>query len=79
MVYVKNIIVAEDKRGQGIGQKLMEQIEKFGKKLGAHKIYLQTGADWKERKFYDKLGFKKTADLPKHHFKRDFVIYSKFI
>jgi N-acetylglutamate synthase-like GNAT family acetyltransferase len=79
VVYVKNVIIAKNKRGQGIGRQLMTRVEIAGKKLGAHKIYLFTGKTWPERKFYEKLGYKKTSDLPKHFFKHDFVIYSKTI
>lgn len=47
--------------------------------MKAHKICLFTGKSWSARKFYEKLGYKKTADLPKHYFKVDFVIYSKIL
>ena len=79
VIYVRNLIVAEDRRGEGIGRKLMEQVERTARQLRAHKIYLSTGEKWRVRKFYEKLGYKKTADLPKHYFKVDFVIYSKMI
>lgn len=80
VVYVKNIIIAKNKRRQGVGRKLMLKTEEISKKLGSHKIYLFTGKKWViARKFYEKLGYKKTADLPKHFFKHDFVIYSKMI
>src|SRR5512135_2367108 len=38
-IYVSNIIVAKDKRKQGIGRKLIEKAEEFGKKFGDHKIW----------------------------------------
>ncbi len=80
VVYIKNIIIAKSKRRQGVGRKLMVKTEEVSKKLGSHKIYLFTGKKWViARKFYEKLGYKKTADLPKHFFKHDFVIYSKTI
>jgi ribosomal protein S18 acetylase RimI-like enzyme len=80
VIYVKNVIIAKSKRRQGIGRQLMAKIEEAGKKLGGHKIYLFTGKKWvSSRKFYEKLGYKKTGDLPKHFFKHDFVIYSKMI
>lgn len=79
VIYVRNLIVAKDKRGQGIGKRLMEEIEKIGKKLNTHKIFLFTMEKWDASKFYKNLGYKKTADLPKHYLKRDFVIYSKFL
>ena len=79
VVYIKNVIIAKSKRRQGIGRQLMAKVETVGKKLGAHKVYLFTGKNWAERRFYEKLGYGKTADLPKHFFKYDFVIYSKTI
>ena len=79
VVYVEQMIVATDKRLQGIGKALMEKCEKLGKRFGAHKIHLITGEGWPANAFYEKLGFKKVGRLPQHYFKRDFVIYSKFI
>jgi len=79
VVYIKNVIIAKSKRRQGIGRQLMAKVETIGKKLGGHKAYLFTGKDWAERHFYEKLGYRKTGDLPKHFFKHDFVIYSKTI
>jgi 16S rRNA (adenine1518-N6/adenine1519-N6)-dimethyltransferase len=72
-------IVAHDKKGQGIGKLLTLKAEDFGKKLGAHKVYLQTGKGWEAEKFYQKLGYKETATLLNHHFHKDFVIYEKLI
>jgi len=79
VVYIEGLIVAEGKRGQGIGRKLMEKVEKTGNRLGAHKIFLFTMEKWDSVKFYRSLGFKKTGNLPKHYHKRNFVIYSKMI
>lgn len=79
VVYISEIIVAKDKRSKGVGRDLMKKIEEFGKKLEAHKIWLITGRDWTENEFYQKLGFKNGGILPKHNFKKDYVIYSKFI
>jgi N-acetylglutamate synthase-like GNAT family acetyltransferase len=78
-MYIRNIIVDGEKQGRGIGQDLMKVIEKTGKRLGGHKMYLFTVESWTATKFYKKLGFKKIANLPKLFFKRDFVIYSKSI
>ena len=79
VIYVGNLIIAEEKRGRGIGRKLMERVERTAKKLRAHKIYLFTGEKWDVCKFYEKLGYKKTGDLPKHFFKLSFAVYSKII
>jgi ribosomal protein S18 acetylase RimI-like enzyme len=79
IVYVDEIIVARDKRGQGIGKALIETAINFGKKFKAHKIHLITGKSWQAKHFYEKLGFKQVGELPEHHFKKDFVIYQKSI
>ena len=78
-MHINYLIVAHDKKGQGIGKLLTLKAEEFGKKLGAHKAHLITGKDWKAAKFYEKLGYKKIATLSKHHFKQDFVVYEKFL
>jgi ribosomal protein S18 acetylase RimI-like enzyme len=79
VLYVNYLIVAHNKKGQGIGKLLTQEFEKFGKKLSAHKVHLITGSDWDATKFYEALGYKRIAILPKHHFKKDFVVYEKFI
>ena len=79
VIYISYLIIAHDKKGQGIGKLLTLKAEDFGIKLGAHKVYLMTGKGWEAEKFYQKLGYKKTATLPNHHFHKDFVIYEKFI
>ncbi|MBI2011320.1 GNAT family N-acetyltransferase [Candidatus Daviesbacteria bacterium] len=79
VLYVGGLIVAQRARGKGIGKALMEKAEEFGKKEGAHKAHLITGKDWQAANFYEALGYVKVADLPKHHFKRDFAIYEKLI
>lgn len=79
VIYIDSVIIAHDKRGRGIGSLLMNKAEEFGRKVGAHKLHLTTGKDWLAVKFYQKIGFKKVADLPNHHFKKDFVILEKSI
>jgi N-acetylglutamate synthase-like GNAT family acetyltransferase len=76
---IDDIIVAEGKRGKGIGKALIKEAENTAKKLGAHKIYLITGKKWKTVDFYESLGYKKTGTLPRHFLKEDFVQFSKFI
>jgi GNAT superfamily N-acetyltransferase len=79
VVYIDYLIVAADKKGRGIGRQLMEKTESWGKNLGAGKVHLITGKSWSAVKFYEALGYKQIAVLPKHHFKEDFLVYEKFI
>lgn len=79
VLYVGALIVDEKERGGGIGKILTERAEEYGRKLGAHKVYLTTGKGWKSCKFYESLGYKKEADFPNHYFGKDFIVYSKFL
>lgn len=79
VLYVDYLIVAHDKTGQGVGKALMKKLETTAKKLGSHKAHLITGKGWQAEKFYQSLGYKVVAILPKHHFKKDFVMYEKLL
>lgn len=79
VIHITHLLVAHDRRGSGIGKDLVLTVEEFGRKNGVHKLYLETGKGWGAEKFYGKMGYKKTGVLAKHHFKRDYVIYEKFI
>lgn len=78
-VYISNIIVAKEKRRKGIGTKLVQKAEEFGRKFGDHKIWLITGKHYPEDPFFRSVGFKRQASLPDHYFHKDFVIYTKKI
>jgi ribosomal protein S18 acetylase RimI-like enzyme len=79
VVYVESIITSEGARERGIGTLLIKKAESFGKKLGAHRIWLVTGIDWPENAFYLKTGFKNIGILPDLYYRKDFIIYSKTI
>lgn len=79
VIHITHLLVAHDKKVIGIGKALVQTVEEFGKKNGAHKLYLETGKGWEAEKFYQKLGYKKTGVLSKHSFKRDYIVYEKFI
>jgi GNAT superfamily N-acetyltransferase len=78
-VYISNIIVAQEKRRQGVGTMLIKRIEKFGKQFGDHKIWLISGKHYVESLFFENLGFKEEALLPNLFFHKDFVVYTKEI
>ena len=75
--YIKEIIVAVKYRKKGIGKELVEKAEEIAKQHGAHISYLTTGVDWNERKFYETLGYVKTADLKNHYLGKDFIHLTK--
>jgi len=78
VLHIDELIVSGNIRGKGVGKALMKKAEEFGKKEKAHKVHLSTGRGWRAEKFYEQLGYKQIAILPKHHFGVDFVIYEKF-
>lgn len=79
VLYIAALMVSETARGKGIGKKLIEYAEKWGKNKGAHRIWLTTGKDWSNRAFYEKIGFVYLAELPDFYFHKDFVIYTRTI
>ncbi len=58
MIGIGGIVVDSQYRKQGIGQALMKEIEKWGKKKECKEIYLRSNVIRKEaHEFYKKLGF----------------------
>ena len=77
VLYMESLIVAEQYRGQGIATRLVLAAEERGRSMGAHKMRLETGSDWKARNFYEKLGYRVRAELPDYYANRDFVLMDK--
>ena len=78
-IYVSNIIVAKEKRMQGIGTMLIQKAEEFGRKFGDHRIWLISGEHYPEDPFFKSLDFKNQAVVPDLYFHRNFKIYTKEI
>jgi ribosomal protein S18 acetylase RimI-like enzyme len=56
---IENVIVSNKYRGQGIGKKLMLEIEKIAKERNCYYTMFVSGAQRKEaHKFYESLGYK---------------------
>jgi histone acetyltransferase (RNA polymerase elongator complex component) len=79
VMHIEEIIVAFSHHKKGIGTMLMKQAEEIAKKEKLHKIYLETGKPWGVSAFYEKLGYVKTGELPKHNCGQDYIQYSKFL
>lgn len=55
---IENVVVSSTFRGQGIGRKLMIEIENVGKSKNCHYTMFVSGAKRKEaHKFYESLGY----------------------
>ncbi len=76
---VKDILVAHNLQGKGIGKQLMLKAEEIAKQEGSHKMFLQTGEDWDAKYLYESLGYKITGGQKNHHYHKNFVDYSKFL
>jgi GNAT superfamily N-acetyltransferase len=76
---VREMIVAQSAQGKGTGTRLMIKLEELARKHNAHKLWLYTGRGWKAEQLYLKLGYVKSGELLKHHVKKDFAIYTKFL
>ena len=61
-LYIPELIVAEENRGKGLGNKLIEQCIKIAKEKKCHRIRLESGNQRIEsHQFYKKLGFTQHA------------------
>jgi len=67
-IQVSSFIVDEEKRGFGIGKKILSEIEKIGKKLNCEKIVLDS---FTENKKSHSLYFKENFHIRGFHFMKD--------
>jgi len=67
-IQVSSFIVDEEKRGFGIGKKILREIEKIGKKLNCEKIVLDS---FTENKKSHSLYFKEDFHIRGFHFMKD--------
>ncbi|MFC1727268.1 GNAT family N-acetyltransferase [Patescibacteria group bacterium] len=79
VLYIPELIIADNLRGKGIGTSLLKEAEKWVRKQGGHEVYLVTGKKWQARDFYKKLGYQVSAEMPKHYSKVDFVLLRKLL
>lgn len=78
-IFINSLITKENFRGKGVGSMLIQKVEKMGKEIGAHKMWLLTGENWSEREFYKKRGYKIECRIKDFYLHQDFVIYTKRI
>ncbi len=70
---VNELIVKQEKRGQGIGGRLMGVFEAEAVRRGCHKATLRTPAGARAEDFYRGLGYAREYRLPRHHHGHDFL------
>ncbi len=79
VAYVDMLLVSNRLKRRGIGRQLIACAEEIAKKNKCHKVTLETGRNWESVKFYRAMGFKITNILKDHHFRQDYVIFTKAI
>jgi ribosomal protein S18 acetylase RimI-like enzyme len=79
VAFVETLLVSSKHRREGVGKKLITKAENLAKKKKCTKIWLETGADWKAVKFYEKNNYKVTGAHEKHYFGNKDLIFTKFL
>jgi len=79
VVETRSLLVKDNLQGNGIGTKLLTHVEKWAKtEKACNKSIIKTSAAWpKSVHFYEKLGYKKDAVLPKYYYGVDWYYMSK--
>ncbi|MEK7570718.1 MAG: GNAT family N-acetyltransferase [Patescibacteria group bacterium] len=78
VMYIFELAVAYSHQKQGIGRMLVKKAEEIAREEKMHKIHLDTGKNWGTGIFYEKMGYMKTGEFPKHFGGQDYLQYSKF-
>lgn len=63
LYYLEEILVFKEYQNNGLGTKILEELESLVKKQGAQKIDLSTTYEEEHQRFYSRLGFKKSDFL----------------
>jgi histone acetyltransferase (RNA polymerase elongator complex component) len=79
VAYVFELAVAYSHQKHGIGTLLMHKAEEVARQEKMHKIHFETGKTWGTAEFYEKLGYIKTGEYPRHYGGHDYVQFSKFL
>jgi GNAT superfamily N-acetyltransferase len=61
-VYVAKLWLPDEERGQGLGTRVMREIEDYARRRGCHGIYLDT-FEYQALPFYEKLGYEQFGVL----------------
>jgi len=75
MARLHDLLVAEPRRGQGLGGRLVELFCERAAELGAARCFLRCPDTERHRRFYERNRFVPVARLPRYYHGHDFVEY----
>lgn len=79
LAHVDSLIVAPERRRNGIGRRLLECAETTANYYNCHKVTLEAPADFPARTFFEACDYKTEAILPQHTWKLDVAVMRKFL
>jgi GNAT superfamily N-acetyltransferase len=79
LAHVESLVVAPERRRQGLGRALVERAEIVANYYNCHKVTLETPAGSAAERFFEACGYKLEAILPQHTWKRDVAVMRKFL
>lgn len=62
-VWIEDVVVLQEWRGQGIGERLVAWAGEWGAARGANTVMLNSDPDGPARRFYERIGFRAAAAL----------------
>jgi ribosomal protein S18 acetylase RimI-like enzyme len=79
LAHLDGLIVAPERRRQGIGRQLVARAEELANYYNCHKVTLEVPAAGYARDFFTACGYALEAILPQHTFKLDVAVMRKFL
>jgi GNAT superfamily N-acetyltransferase len=76
---IERIVVAGDRRGNGIGRMLLEAAAEAAAYYNCHKLSALVPHRSGAQRFFEACGYREEAVLPQHTFKLDMAVLRKFL
>ncbi|HUY30811.1 MAG TPA: GNAT family N-acetyltransferase [Acidimicrobiales bacterium] len=73
----ERLIVAPDSRGEGVGSRLLDHVERYAAERGCRSVRLRTIDGGEAERFYAARGYVRGALLPRWRAGRDFVVMAR--
>ncbi|HTX01097.1 MAG TPA: GNAT family N-acetyltransferase [Acidimicrobiales bacterium] len=77
LLHLHRLIVARAERNLGVGAQLMRMVERLAVERGAAALRLEPRAGGPAERFYERLGFARIAEVPRHRGGADFSVMER--